>query len=149
MPVYGTRLTLGLVKPKLKEHRILRESDLREVRVGDSVQLGPFRVESIAVCHSIPDAVALSIETPVGRVVYTSDFKLDPAPPDGYPTDNQGYRVEKFDKYEKIVRNHENITLTGVGIGSADDYDSTFISNLSPRRCGWASSPTGRSSTTS
>src|SRR5207244_3189470 len=87
VPVFGTRLTLGLVKPKLKEHRILRESDLREVRVGDSVQLGPFRVESIAVCHSIPDAVALSIETPVGRVVYTSDFKLDPAPPDGYPTD--------------------------------------------------------------
>ena len=87
VPVYGTRLTLGLVKPKLKEHRILRESDLREVRVGDSVQLGPFRVEAIAVCHSIPDAVALSIETPVGRVVYTGDFKLDPAPPDGSPTD--------------------------------------------------------------
>ena len=58
VPVYGTRLTLGLVKPKLKEHRILREADLREVRVGDTVQLGPFRVETIAVCHSIPDAVA-------------------------------------------------------------------------------------------
>jgi ribonuclease J len=87
VPVYGTRLTLGLVKPKLKEHRILREADLREVRVGDTVQLGPFRVETVAVCHSIPDAVALSIETPVGRVVYTSDFKLDDAPPDGLPTD--------------------------------------------------------------
>ncbi|TMC84050.1 MAG: ribonuclease J [Chloroflexi bacterium] len=73
VPVYGTRLTLGLVKPKLKEHRILRESDLREVRVGDTVQLGPFRVETIAVCHSIPDATALSIETPVGRVIYTGD----------------------------------------------------------------------------
>ncbi len=92
VPVYGTRLTLGLVKPKLREHRILRESDLREVRVGDSVQLGPFRVETIAVCHSIPDAVALSIETPVGRVVYTSDFKLDPAPPDGLPTDMERFR---------------------------------------------------------
>ncbi|HUY75090.1 MAG TPA: ribonuclease J [Candidatus Dormibacteraeota bacterium] len=92
VPVYGTRLTLGLVKPKLKEHRILRESDLREVRVGDSVQFGPFRVETVAVCHSIPDAVALSIETPVGRVVYTSDFKLDPAPPDGHPTDMARFR---------------------------------------------------------
>jgi len=92
VPVYGTRLTLGLVKPKLKEHHILRESDLREVRVGDTVQLGPFRVEAIAVCHSIPDAVALSIETPVGRVIYTSDFKLDPAPPDGYPTDMDRFR---------------------------------------------------------
>ncbi|HEY3194814.1 MAG TPA: ribonuclease J [Candidatus Dormibacteraeota bacterium] len=87
VPVYGTRLTLGLVKPKLKEHRFLREADLREVRVGDSVRLGPFKVETVAVCHSIPDAVALAIETPVGRIVYTSDFKLDPAPPDGHPTD--------------------------------------------------------------
>ena len=92
VPIYGTRLTLGLVKPKLKEHHVLREADLREVRVGDSVQLGPFRVETIAVCHSIPDAVALSIETPVGRVVYTSDFKLDPAPPDGLPTDMERFR---------------------------------------------------------
>lgn len=50
---------------------------------------------------------------------------------DGFPTDDQGYRIEKTDKYESIVRNHENITLTGVGIGSADDYDSSFISKLS------------------
>jgi ribonuclease J len=92
VPVYGTRLTLGLVKPKLKEHRILREADLREIRVGDSVQLGPFRVETVAVCHSIPDAVGLAIETPVGRVVYTSDFKLDDAPPDGLPTDMPRFR---------------------------------------------------------
>ena len=92
VPVYGTRLTLGLVKPKLKEHRILREADLREVRIGDKVQLGPFRVETVAVCHSIPDAVALAIETPVGRVVYTSDFKLDDAPPDGLPTDMARFR---------------------------------------------------------
>lgn len=92
VPVYGTRLTLGLVRPKLREHRILRESDLREVRVGDSVQLGPFRVETVAVCHSIPDAVALAIDTPVGKVVYTSDFKIDPAPPDGQPTDMARFR---------------------------------------------------------
>jgi ribonuclease J len=92
VPVYGTRLTLGLLKPKLKEHRILRESDLREVRIGDSVQLGPFRVETVAVCHSIPDGVALAIDTPVGRVVYTSDFKLDPDPPDGQATDMDRFR---------------------------------------------------------
>jgi ribonuclease J len=87
VPVYGARLTLGLVKPKLKEHRVLREADLREVRMGDSFQLGPFKVELIAVCHSIPDAAALSIQTPVGRVVYTGDFKLDDDPPEGRPTD--------------------------------------------------------------
>jgi len=92
VPVYGTRLTLGLVKPKLKEHRILRETDLREIRVGDAVQLGPFKVETVAVCHSIPDAVALAIETPVGRVVYTGDFKLDESPPDGLPTNMARFR---------------------------------------------------------
>src|SRR5205814_8865541 len=92
VPVFGTRLTLGLLKPKLKEHRILRESDLREVRVGDSVQLGPFRLETVSVCHSIPDAVALAIDTPVGRAVYPSDFKLDSAPPDGLPTDSARLR---------------------------------------------------------
>ncbi|HVH63986.1 MAG TPA: ribonuclease J, partial [Candidatus Dormibacteraeota bacterium] len=92
VPVYGTRLTLGLLKPKLKEHRFLRESELREVRVGHAVQLGPFRVETIAVCHSIPDAVGLAIDTPVGKIIYTSDFKLDPSPPDGYPTDMERFR---------------------------------------------------------
>jgi ribonuclease J len=87
VPVYGSRLTLGLVKPKLKEHRILREADLREVRMGDRFQLGPYRVELIAVCHSIPDAAALAIKTPAGMVVYTGDFKLDDDPPEGKPTD--------------------------------------------------------------
>ncbi len=87
VPVYSARLTLGLVKPKLKEHRILREADLREVRMGDKVQLGPFNVEFIPVCHSIPDAAALAIRTPIGTVVYTGDFKLDDDPPEGRPTD--------------------------------------------------------------
>ena len=54
--------------------------------------MGPFRVDTIAVCHSIPDAVALAIDTPVGRVIYTSDFKLDPAPPDGHATDMDRFR---------------------------------------------------------
>jgi ribonuclease J len=87
VPVYSARLTLGLAKPKLKEHRILREADLREVRIGDRFRLGPFGVELIAVCHSIPDAAALAISTPVGTVVYTGDFKLDDDPPEGRRTD--------------------------------------------------------------
>jgi ribonuclease J len=87
VPVYGTALTLGLARPRLKEYRFLREADLREVRTGDRVQVGPFRVEWVAVSHSIPDAAALVIETPVGRIVYTSDFKLDQGPPAGPATD--------------------------------------------------------------
>jgi ribonuclease J len=92
VPVYGTAITLGLAKPRLREHRVLREADLRTVRLGDRVQLGPFRVETIAVCHSIPDAAALAIETPIGRVVYTSDFKLELDPPWGHGTDVERFR---------------------------------------------------------
>ncbi|MDQ6772642.1 MAG: ribonuclease J [Candidatus Dormibacteraeota bacterium] len=75
-PVFGTALTLGLARPRLREHRMLREADLRVIRAGDAVQLGPFRVATIPVGHSIPDAVALAIRTPAGVVLYTSDYKL-------------------------------------------------------------------------
>jgi ribonuclease J len=92
VPVYGTAITLGLARPRLREHRVLREADLRTVRLGDRVQLGPFRIETIAVCHSIPDAAALAIETPIGRVVYTSDFKLEQDPPWGRGTDVERFR---------------------------------------------------------
>ncbi len=87
VPVFGTRLTLGLVRPKLKERRILREAELREIAFGDRVKLGPFWIELIAVCHSIPDAAAVAVGTPVGTVLYTGDYKLDAAPPEGRPTD--------------------------------------------------------------
>jgi ribonuclease J len=125
VPVYGTRLTLGLVKPKLKEHRILREADLREVRVGDSVQLGPFKVETVAVCHSIPDAVALAIETPAGRVVYTSDFKLDDAPPDGLPTDMARFRRLGDEGVLLLLSDSTNSERTGRS-GSERDLHAPF-----------------------
>ncbi len=125
VPVYGTRLTLGLVKPKLKEHRILREADLREVRVGDTVQLGPFRVETIAVCHSIPDAVALAIQTPVGRVIYTSDFKLDPDPPDGYPTDMERFRRLGDEGVQLLLSDSTNAERSGRS-GSERDLHAPF-----------------------
>jgi ribonuclease J len=125
VPVYGTRLTLGLVKPKLREHRILRESDLREVRVGDAIQLGPFRVETIAVCHSIPDAVGLAIETPVGRVIYTSDFKLDPSPPDGNPTDLGRFRRLGDDGVLLLLSDSTNAERNGRS-GSERDLHGPF-----------------------
>ena len=125
VPVYGTRLTLGLVKPKLKEHRILREAELREVRVGDTVQLGPFRVETVAVCHSIPDAVALAIQTPVGRVIYTSDFKLDPAPPDGLPTDMDRFRRLGDEGVQLLLSDSTNSERSGRS-GSERDLHAPF-----------------------
>ena len=92
VPVYGTGITLGLLRSRLREHRVLKEAILREVEPGDRVQLGPFRVETVAVCHSIPGALAVAIETPVGRVLYTSDFKIERDPPYGYGTDVDRFR---------------------------------------------------------
>jgi ribonuclease J len=86
--VVATRLTLGLVKSKLDEHGLLREADLREVSPYDEpFQLGPFRIEFVRMAHSIPDAVAVVLETPGGRVVHTGDYKLDHTPVDGQRTD--------------------------------------------------------------
>ena len=86
-PVYGSRLTLGFIKNKLREHKVIENADLREIKAGDVVELGPFKVEFIHVAHSIPDTTALAIETPVGMVVHTGDFKMDQTPVDGRPTD--------------------------------------------------------------
>ena len=86
MPVYGTRLTLGLLKNKFKEHN-LSTKPLREVKAGDKVKLGCFEVEFIAVTHSIPDACSLAISTPVGKVIFTGDFKIDTNPIDGRKMD--------------------------------------------------------------
>ncbi len=80
--IYSTSLTLGLVKEKLKEHKI-NNVDLIKIRPRDKVEIGCFNVEFIRVTHSIVDGVGLGISTPVGRVVHTGDFKLDPTPVDG------------------------------------------------------------------
>jgi ribonuclease J len=86
--VCATRLTLGLVKSKLDEHGLLREAELREVSpVDEPFELGPFRIELVRMAHSIPDAAAVVLETPGGRVVHTGDYKLDHTPVDGQSTD--------------------------------------------------------------
>lgn len=86
VPVWGTRLTLGLVRPKLDEHGI-EDAVLNEVQAGDRVPAGPFEVEFIAVSHSIPDSCALAVHSPAGVFLHTSDFKFDPTPVDGRHTD--------------------------------------------------------------
>ncbi|MCL6612395.1 MAG: ribonuclease J [Peptococcaceae bacterium] len=83
VPVYGTRLTLGLLTGKLKEQGIERDVQLHAVKPRDTVQIGPFKVEFIRVSHSVPDAVALAIHTPIGTIVHTGDFKVDHTPVDG------------------------------------------------------------------
>jgi len=86
-PIYGTALTLGFVREKLKEYDLDSVVDLRVVKPRDTVSAGDFAVEFIRVAHSIVDGCALAIRTPEGVVIHTGDFKLDQTPVDGEPTD--------------------------------------------------------------
>ncbi len=90
IPVYGSRLTLALVREKLREHR-LRDADLRVVAEGERVSVGGFDLEFLAVNHSIPDALAVILRSVAGTVLHTGDFKMDQLPLDGRLTDLRGF----------------------------------------------------------
>ena len=84
VPIYATRLTVGLISNKLEEHKLLRSTEMHTVNQGDTIQLGNnFKVEFIRSSHSIPDSVMLGITTPVGTILHTGDFKVDYTPIDG------------------------------------------------------------------
>lgn len=82
LPIYGTRLTLGLIEGKLKEHKLMSSANLNVVKAGDVINLGKFSIEFIHVNHSIPGAVAVAVTTPAGTVIQTGDFKIDTTPID-------------------------------------------------------------------
>ena len=83
VPIYATKLTIGLIEHKLEEHRLLRSANLNVVNPGQTVDFGTMKVEFIRTTHSIPDACSLAIHTPAGVVVHTGDFKIDYTPIDG------------------------------------------------------------------
>ncbi len=87
VPVYSTKLTQGLISVKLKQRRAHSGAKLKVVPPGSGITLGRFKIEFFPVCHSIPDSVGLIINTPVGTVVHSGDFKLDYTPVSGKPTD--------------------------------------------------------------
>jgi len=87
IPIYATKLTIGLISNKLEEHKLLKSAKLHVVKQGQTIVLGKIRVEFIRSCHSIPDSVALAIHTPVGTVVHTGDFKIDYTPIDDQKID--------------------------------------------------------------
>ncbi len=87
VPVYGTKLTLGLLRTKLKEHKLHDKVQLREIATGSPFQVGNITCDTYAVCHSIPDAVGFTIETPYGTIVHSGDWKFDHTPVDGRQTD--------------------------------------------------------------
>jgi ribonuclease J len=96
VPVYGTEFTLAYVENKLEEHGLLDDAALHEIRPNERVKIGPFTVHPIQVTHSLVDCVALAIHTPVGVIIHTGDFKVDPT-----PTDNKLFDLHTFAEYGK------------------------------------------------
>jgi ribonuclease J len=96
IPVYGTEFTLALVERRLEEHELLDSAKLNVVKAGDRIELGPFKIEFIRVTHSIVSCVALAITTPLGVIIHTGDFKVDPT-----PTDNELFDLHTFAEYGK------------------------------------------------
>ena len=89
VPVYGTKLTMGIIENKLKEHNLLKGTKRKVIKYGQSINLGCFRIEFIRTNHSIQDAAALAIYTPAGIIFHTGDFKVDFTPVYGNPIDLQ------------------------------------------------------------
>ena len=135
-PIYGTRLTLGLVSNKLKEHNILSSCKLINVVPGDTISLGVFKVEFIRSNHSIPDAVAIAIHTPVGVIFHTGDFKIDFTPIDGTMMDlarigqlgNEGVLALMSDSTNV---EHPGYTMSESTVGIA--FDEIFSNNPKQR----------------
>jgi ribonuclease J len=96
LPIYGTAFTLALVERRLEEHKLADEASLNAVKPGEKLKLGPFSIEFIHVTHSIVSCVALAITTPLGVIIHTGDFKVDPT-----PTDNELFDLHTLADYGK------------------------------------------------
>jgi len=129
VPVYGTKLTLGLLKNKLKEQNMCDMVKLNTVKPRDRVQIGPFNVEFIRVSHSIPDAVAVAIHTPIGILVHTGDFKIDQTPVDGEVTDFFRLASLGEDGVLVLMSDSTNVERTGYTMSErvvGNTFDETF-----------------------
>src|SRR5581483_7631764 len=96
VPIYGTEFTLAYVEDKLEEHQLLDEVELREIKPGERFRVGVFTIDPIQVTHSLVDCVSLAIHTPLGVIIHTGDFKVDPT-----PTDNRLFDLHSFAEYGK------------------------------------------------
>jgi len=116
IPVYGTRLTLGLVENKLQEHGILADCTLNVVKPGDIIKLDKISAEFIRVSHSIADACAIAVHTPIGRVVHTGDFKIDYTPIDGEVIDLERFAKLGGQGVLLLMADSTNVERTGFTI---------------------------------
>lgn len=116
VPVYGSEFTLGLVENKLREHGLDKWADLRPVRPYDRVLIGDFKFNFFPVCHSIIEGYGLGIETPVGRVVHTGDFKIDRNPLGGHATDLNAFRKFSEPGVELMLSDSTNVGREGFAL---------------------------------
>ena len=112
IPLYGSTLTLALVEPKAKEHRI-GDVQLRAVKDGQIVELEQFRLEFLAVNHSIPDAMAVAIHCAAGTVLHTGDYKMDQLPLDGRITDLRGFARLSYAGVDLLMADSTNAEVSG------------------------------------
>jgi ribonuclease J len=112
-PIFGTKLTLGLLKGKLEEHHVLDATRLREIKAPGRLSLGPFRLRFLQVAHSIPDCVGIVIETPAARILFTGDWKLDPTPVDGKATDMAGFAEVGREGIDLMLSDSTNALVPG------------------------------------
>ncbi|MBQ1229155.1 MAG: ribonuclease J [Firmicutes bacterium] len=126
VPVYGTRLTLGLVENKLKEHNVL--GDLKTIKAGDKVQIGSFDIETIRTTHSIADSICLAITTPAGVVFHSGDFKVDYTPIDGEPIDFS--RLAEIGKRGVTLMLCDSTNATRPGFSASEKVVGQTIENI-------------------
>ena len=123
-PVYGTQLTLSIASGRLKEYGVLGKADLNAIVPGDNVNLGDFSAEFIHVTHSIPDAVAIALRTPIGVIVHTGDFKFDATPVDGKLTDIQTLARLGAEGVLLLLSDSTNVNWPGQTLSERSIYDA-------------------------
>jgi ribonuclease J len=129
-PVYSTRLTQGLIRARLKERKLAGSVDLRllDPDEGEPVQVGSFAVDAFRVCHSIPDAVGFAVQTPAGLVVITGDFKLDPRPADGQPTDLD--KLRSYAEQEPLLLISDSVHIEAPGVTPPESLVTDSIDSI-------------------
>lgn len=136
VPVYATKLTVGVIDNKLKEHNMLKTTKRKVIKYGQSVNLGAFRIEFIRVNHSIADAAALAIFTPVGTVVHTGDFKVDYTPMFSDTIDLQRFAELGKKGVLALLADSTNVERPGFTMSErmvAKTFDTIFSENMNHR----------------
>jgi len=129
VPIFGSRFTLALVEHKLREANLLDRTELVPVHPGQRLVLGDLTFNFFPVCHSIIEGYGLGVETPVGKVVHTGDFKLDANPIDGHHTDLEAFRRFSEGGVELLLSDSTNIERDGHSLGEReirDTFDGIF-----------------------